>query len=769
MMPLRRSVCGLVLALLVAGPAWAQDPSLLRRVVLPGESVQAGNRLRALDRLIGPAASPRSAARCVGKLGMLLGPLEAPFALAPVVGEKAPDLWEEVEEAHYYLLNDSGESLVTLPPDHDGLITALPSVQVRRLCHLRLASLPACALALYRERVDLEAHRLLVLGRKDRDPAPLRQLVDEMFCSTWADQALDLLGDLAFERGDFEEARSWWQRLAPLPSDDAPAGDPATLRFPDPKVDLPRVQAKQVLALAFQGLLDQAQDELDRFHRRHPQAHGRLAGKDGPYSQAVQEAIHGVLRAGLANNADPWPTFAGSDARNQALTVCPPAHLWEDGPAWRVPLPPVDPPRKDKAGEAAADCGPLTRRAAFYPVVVGQQVLIAGPRSVLSYHLATGKLLFRYDFKAAGLADEPAGADRKPPWPRFTLTACGTRAYARFGRPALAPHKDGEADEPSFLVCLDIADPGDPSRPRELWRVQAPAEPGRVTFFEGTPLVRQGRAYVALSRLAGKRVVTALQCYDGEGRLRWSRDVCDCPEFEDHAVPPHRPHLLTWAGGQLVYCSHAGAVVAVEPWTGKALWAVRYPSRGPLTADGEPSPRDLAPCLYADGRVHVAPLDSDRLFCLEVSTGRVLWEREGAEVVHLLGAARGRLFFTTRQGLQAVDAVTGLPAWQQPSEGKLPGLGRGLLAGGWVLWPTQDAKLPLRAVTLAEGDQRAESPGLYAEPAYFDPTQLRGIPAGNFAFGHGCLVVAGVDELVAFVPPERLPPLPAGPGNRPHI
>src|SRR5205823_10121183 len=123
--------------------------------------------------------------------------------------------------------------------------------------------------------------------------------------------------------------------------------------------------------------------------------------------------------------------------------------------------------------------------------------------------------------------------------------------------------------------------------------------------------------------------------------------------------PRYRHHLLTWAGNQLVYCAHAGAVAAVEPWTGQPLWAVRYPSRGPLTAEGEPSPRDLAPCVYADGRLFVAPLDSDRLFCLDAATGRALWEREELEIVHLLGVAQERVLFTTRQGLQASQVATG--------------------------------------------------------------------------------------------------------------
>jgi outer membrane protein assembly factor BamB len=748
--------------------ALGQDYPLTGRVTVAGESVQARQRLCAIDRLGAPDVAPQAAAQCLGQLTAPSGPFAPPFALAPVLCDKPPELWEQIEQAYYDLSNDAGESLVTLPAELDGLAVARTSLQVRRLCHLRLQALPAAARWHYRQRMETESKRLLVLGWKHRDPAPLRKIVDEMFGSAASAEALELLGDLAFEHGDFEEARAWWRQLASLPAADGTAPERLPLRLAGPLwIDLVRVEAKQILALAFQGLLAQAQDELNRFHRRYPQARGALAAADGPYSETVQAALARVVKAGLANNADPWPTFAGSAERNGVLTVCPPATLWEDGPSWRVALPTLDRPKKNGKDKAIdpADRNHPVRRTAVHPVIAGQQVLSAGADSVTSYHLFTGKLLFRYDLKTAGLGVGGA-AERKDPLPRFTLTVDGDRAYARLGRQRLGlPRGDREADEACYLVCLDLAEPGRSDRPREKWHVKAQPE----EFFEGAPLVRDGRAYIAVSRLNGKRVTTAIHCYDRFGRLRWSRDVCEVPEFEENASPRFHQHLLTWAGNQLVYCTHAGAVAAVDPWTGQTLWVVRYPSRAPLFSDGGLPVRDLAPCVHDDGRVFVAPADSDRLFCLEACSGRVLWERDGLEIVHVLGATRGRVLLTVRHGLHAVDAATGLTLWQQPSEGRLAGQGRGLIAGSWLLWPTHDGKLPLRAVTIAEGrQQKGDEENPFAEPAVFDPTQLRLIPAGNLALGNGCLVVAGADQLVAFVPADRLPPQPAVPESRPH-
>jgi len=94
-----------------------------------------------------------------------------------------------------------------------------------------------------------------------------------------------------------------------------------------------------------------------------------------------------------------------------------------------------------------------------------------------------------------------------------------------------------------------------------------------------------------------------------------------------------------------------------------------------LTADSEPSPRDLTPCVYADGRIYAAPLDSDRLFCVDAVTGQVCWEEESIEVVHLLGVAHGRVYVTTRDKPASVRTANGQTDWVQMSGG----LGRGLL------------------------------------------------------------------------------------------
>ena len=195
---------------------------------------------------------------------------------------------------------------------------AWTSGQVRRLCHLRLTKLPRATLALYRQRVDAEAKALLAQGKQTRSPMPLRRLVDDLFCSSVTDQALDLLGDLAFERGDFEGARHWWSVLAPIESP-----RPNDLRYPDPKVDLIRVQAKQVLAKLFQGRLNEARDAIQHLQDAHPDAKGDLAGRTGRYATILGETLTQFAAKRISNNDESWPTFGGAVTRNRVLSQAP--------------------------------------------------------------------------------------------------------------------------------------------------------------------------------------------------------------------------------------------------------------------------------------------------------------------------------------------------------------------------------------------------------------------------------------------------------------
>jgi outer membrane protein assembly factor BamB len=698
---------GMALLVVMTGPAFAQpgpaEEELLARVVLSGESARTARQLAAADHL----AEQRQ--------------------------------WSEAIEEYQRVLAEAGDDLVPLDARH--------SLQARRLCHLRIAAMPADALRLYRARVDGPCKKWLEQGTADRDPGLLRRLVDEAFCSRFTDQALDQLGDLAFEHGDFENAERWWRMLAvPASEKDKPPRLKDELTYPDPHVDIARVRAKQILARLFRG--DRAyRGELQAFANLHAKAQGRLAGRDGSYT-TILEALAGQMDTLSAPPpTESWTTFAGDPTRNYQVPrvdgrLARLPHL--DGPTWTVRL-----DTGALVGDKGDDGTPVkvqapstaARLLASYPLVVGNRVLVAGAESVTAYDLLTGRRVLHYDLAADSGEGEPSSSAKATPVldVSYTLSATDERVLARLGAQSIGPvGKEGKAE--SYLVCLNL-EPTVTGLKR--WKTSARSADGAPAVFEGAPVVHDGRAYIAVTRVAGVQTQTAIACYDAEsGALRWQRDVCATKEFKDNERRV-RHHLLTLAGPNLVYCSHTGAIVALDAATGRHAWSVRYPSRGPKTSEGDAPPRSLAPCLYADGKVYAAPLDLDRILCLDALTGHSVWESAPLEVVHLLGAARGKLIFTTvtpRKSIRALDLANGNPlrTWCKPDDDiDLPAFGRGLVVGEYVFWPTRNG---LHVLSVED-----------AELLFFD-ANIR----GNLAAANGCLVVAGIKELSAYVPPGRL-------------
>jgi outer membrane protein assembly factor BamB/tetratricopeptide (TPR) repeat protein len=654
-------------------------------------------------------------------------------------------------------------------------------IQARRLCHLHIAALPAAGLKLYRTRVDDQLKKTLREAVRTHDRRTLGNIVEKAFCSKAAEPALELLGDLAFERGDFDEARRWWRLLA-VPVHDIKQRtkeEPNRLEdlmYPDPEEDrVARVRAKHLIAQLFQGEGQALAADLKAFRQLHGKATGHLAGTQGNYADIVQKLIEKTKVETQHTEEETASTFAGKPSRNLVAPSGLPDRIGANGPAWVVRLDSgarlsekeVKALRQEEEEISPRDALSL----AFHPVVTSNLVLWADARYVNANDLLTGRQVFRYDLcgegKDGGKNDDSAlGVSQmgevslKLPARaglRYTLTVADGRVYARLGCQALSPRRivnennrllrnqPGDKRK-SFLVCLDV---NRAAEKRQLWQISSPLlDTDPMDIFEGAPLVANGRVYAVLSRLEVGQTKSWITCYDAEkGTPLWKREVCETragKEPEDGRR--YRHHLLTLAGTNVVYCSHAGAIVAVDAVTGNRSWAMRYASRGPLTEEGDPSPRDLAPCVYSAGLVYAAPLDSDRVFCLNADTGRLVWERNRIEVVHLLGVSQGRLLFTTPDGIRAVGATNKeMKGWSSADDGKLPGFGRGLLAGRWVYWPTALTSLFLKTLEVEDGFQRED----------FDPSRFHNISRGNMTFGNGCLVITETEHLSVYVPEER--------------
>lgn len=640
------------------------------------------------------------------------------------------------------------------------------SIDVRRECQRRIAALPPEGRALYRARVDGQAERWYRQGEAGRDRAPLRRVIDQAFCSSWGDDALELLGDLAFQDGQFAEALSQYGRLRP---DRAGAGSAFT--HPDPSVDLARVDAKKLLARAALGENPPTAEEIRAFAEANPQAAGPFAGRRGLLARDLAEAIRDDHLAQSSAADGRWPTFAGSPSRSR---VAP--HPIDVGSLqWRVELEPINgqvgrPTQYNRISRMIPTTPPTPERLlAYHPIVVGDQVIVDDSRQVIAYNLN-------------GRPADPAGAttpaevawkidkqaQNTPPFAtrayqglaRHTLTAFGDRVYTRIGPPPSTIPMTGRngginigPPTPSSILALDRGGEG-----KRAWETKASDitlpkrradNSARNVVFEGTPVADARGVYVALTDRV-EMTAAYVACLDAEdGHLRWLRSVCEASGgggdiWTTGIRNEIGLRLLTLEGSTLYFQTNLGALAAVDAETGSIRWLATYPTRrAPNSYD-----RDLNPAIVHDGLVIIAPNDAPGIYAFDAATGRMAWKTddvpEEVHLAHLLGVAKGKLVATGDRVL-LYDVKTGKLARVWPENNQATqGYGRGVLAGDRIYWPTKNEIHVL--------DQET---GLRSDP----PIRLQetfGCEGGNLAVGDGYLLVAQSNALVVFCQTSRL-------------
>jgi hypothetical protein len=165
----KTSVAPAVVLFLAIGTSWAaaQQPV---RLIFGGPAPQAELTAPQIDAVPSTIASRLEQAR----------------ALA------AARNWDEAVDIYSELASEHTDRVVALD---DTRYVGLPTY-----CQLQLAKLPAEALVAYRRRVDAQAERWYREGLAARDSQMLTRVVDKLFCSSWGDDALLALGELALER-----------------------------------------------------------------------------------------------------------------------------------------------------------------------------------------------------------------------------------------------------------------------------------------------------------------------------------------------------------------------------------------------------------------------------------------------------------------------------------------------------------------------------------------------------------------------------------------
>jgi outer membrane protein assembly factor BamB/tetratricopeptide (TPR) repeat protein len=666
--------------------------------------------------------------------------------------------WPEAVDLYQRVIEKHGDDLAEAPRDDAGEAgDSLLYVNVRQYCQAALAALPPEGLALYRQRVDAKAQQLYDKALETGDEAALRRVIGEYLASSWADQAVDHLGDLCFRRGEFAEALRAYRLLLPAPSGPQVAAA-LPLACPTPDVDLARVAAKILLCRAALGDVP-TPAEIEAFRNAHPNAQGKLAGRSGPLHEILAQALDDD-RLSLPQVREPrWPTFAGAPDRNGVA----PEKIDVGSFQWKIGL-------ADSSGRSGPDpenfrgfTVPVRPRGSeeieprVFPIVVGDQVIVSDEDRLTAYHLnATTDATTDDEVRKDTIAWEqrlssPYGVPSSPrassPPARHTISASGDRVFARLGPVGkagggtLIAVRNNQEIEGKLLWRRPAADITLPTR-------RAAGGEHAYASYEGSPVAGEDHVYIALTEAATETWVY-VACLDAEtGQTVWIKYLGNASSAVDAArnaqlgtAVGHR--LLTLSGDALYYLTNMGATACLDARTGDLRWLATYPVRERAT--GSDIRRGLNPAVVHQGVVIIAPEDSPSLFALDSATGQTLWKSQPIpQIVHLLGVGHGKVF-ATGDRVYTLDFHTGkvLRVWPEGGAG-FEAHGRGLLAADSIYWPT---RTEVHVLDQATGGTSHSTIPLF---------QSFGHGGGNLAVGNGYLVVAQRDKLVVFCQNRRL-------------
>jgi outer membrane protein assembly factor BamB len=638
----------------------------------------------------------------------------------------------------------------------------------------------------YRRLVDSLAEKWYREGLANRDERLLSRVIGQAFASRWGDDALLALGDLAIARGEPAIARSHWQRirseLSPSPAE----------AFPDSDLPAGDVRSRLILASIMEGSLPRARKELAALTSEFPDATGTVGGRSGKYADLLS-ALLAESEVWLPPSPAPnWPTFAGDLLRGKhAAGDVDPAGQ----PLWSFALPRLHSDRELVGAGRLRVAEDGKALLSYHPVVVGNTVLVRCDARLQSYVIAldlhSGRELWRTMERRVvrqrpGAAEPPsedgpfemsdvhADTTRHVGVARYTASVHGNRAFFRMGSPITSPgplrRERWLAKDQGFLLGLDLRSQG---KPLEGF----PIRPEAANWsFEGTPISDGSLMYVAMRRTDGARsqiylaafeLQTTAAAVDDEdddsrpaGRMKWRTRICSSSTLGEQANSDELSHLLlSLRDGTLYLNTNAGVVAAARADDGRIQWLVKYPRSTFRSGDPDRGEqqffRDLVPCLLHKDLAIVAPADSDRLFALDADNGQLAWSLPpgaASDAVHLLGAGQDTVL-ASGDWLYWIDASTGRLLCQFPQPGPSGsgqaspsprGLGRGVLAGEHVYFPTRESIFVFhqRPVRSDFGWQ----PRLVREI----PLVPRGITGGNLVIADGVLLIATGDRLVAF-------------------
>lgn len=409
----------------------------------------------------------------------------------------------------------------------------------------------------------------------------------------------------------------------------------------------------------------------------------------------------------------------------------------------------------DEASEAMATAGSVAPPA-WMPLKVGDQVLMRSTERLYGLDFQTGKLVWQYpwfdtiveaestDQEAMLIADASGQTLLKQRvWndlPYGRITSDGRRVFlladlaevevmpfnALMGFQGTRPAMTGS----NSLVALDLATEG-----KLVWRIggQAGSDDGwGEVFFLGPPLPLGDALYV-MAEVSGDIILICLDAATGLQRWRQQLLAVEAGRVSSDPIRRIAGATPSYHEGMLICSTGAGAIVAVDLADQSLAWAMLIERNEALNQnminrrDGYSTDQllqrwwDGTPRIVGD-TIFVTPIESDRLFALDLRTGEKRWKeiaRTQFVSRYLAGVRDDKLVLVGNDHIRAASANTGERAWETPP--------------GWLDAGEQVSGIGMFGQSASPAGQSPENQS--SVPAYFVPTTSNRIVAVSLADG----------------------------------
>ncbi|HYO23883.1 MAG TPA: PQQ-binding-like beta-propeller repeat protein, partial [Lacipirellulaceae bacterium] len=334
------------------------------------------------------------------------------------------------------------------------------------------------------------------------------------------------------------------------------------------------------------------------------------------------------------------------------------------------------------------------------PLAAGNYILVRTPHGLLAVDFRTGKRIWRSELQRdpqleqlvkSGGAPEDAAAAAPPArsfvrrvWKDYLyglISSDGDRVFMIRDLP-LPEDQEYELSTGGMgmelvaasnrLTAYDLTREG-----KLAWEIDGAAEDGPLggAFFLGAPLA-VGPSLYALVEIRGDISLAALD--RTTGAVQWRQQLAN---LDSGVMMDMRRRLQSLApsydGGILVCPTGAGLVVGVDLSQRSLAWAYQFaslpqagqmPRSARVRGDAAVTPGQWmdGAATIADGRVLLTPPESDELHCLDLQTGRLLWQRPRGEMQQLASVQQGRILLVGPGRMASMKLADGSFAWDAP-------------------------------------------------------------------------------------------------------